>query len=90
VEIVRFIVCFLVRLGWLGWGEVCWVFYCTRAVYCSCHKKMNLAFNPSCNVTSRFPKNDSYERRWCEVVSYRKTKKEEMVIGDVISILLVT
>jgi len=44
---------------------------------------MNLAFNPSCNVTSRFPKNDSYERRWCEVVSYRKPKKEEMVIGDV-------
>jgi len=45
---------------------------------------MNLAFNPSCNETTRFPSNDSYERRFCAVVSYRRKKKsDEMVIGDV-------
>jgi len=44
---------------------------------------MKLAFNPSCNETSRFPSNDSYEQSFCAVVSYRRKKKEEMVVGDV-------
>ena len=43
-----------------------------------------IAFNPSCSETTRYPKNDTYERTFCNVIGKQKhTSSDIMVLGDI-------